>query len=191
MKRYSLLNFTILGGRLLCFLQVCLFIVLTLLFIHVMISPAFYAETEFVPLAKNTSVFSYTMVERWGEHQSIPQNTVSLDQVEIFSLIFNYLRLSAILLFTFLAIKDFLSILGSVKTGETFRSGNVYSFRRIGIYLFMLFILSGFMQVTTDEVRFRGYFLNLTPLTLTILAFIMGEIFAQGNQLSEENQLTV
>ena len=191
MKRYSLLNFTIFAGQLLCYLQVCLIVVLTLVFIHVMISPSFYAGTEFVPLAKNTSVFSYTMVERWGENRNIPHNTVSLDQVEIFSLIFNYLRLSAILLSTFLATKEFLNILRSVKFGETFRSSNVYSFRRIGIYLFILFILSGFMQVTTNEVRFRGYFLNLSPLILTVLAFIMGEIFAQGNQLSEENQLTV
>jgi hypothetical protein len=94
----------------------------------------------------------------------------------------------ALILFT---IKEFSTVIESVKSIETFHQKNILSFRKMHKYLFIIFILSSITIINAQEANFYSYSLQLTPLILSVAALVMAEIFKQGNQLLEESQLTI
>jgi hypothetical protein len=78
-----------------------------------------------------------------------------------------------------------------VRVIQTFRKANVKSFRKIGKYFLLIFILTSFSIVIFEQGMFYGFSLSFTPLVLMFVAYILAEIFKEGNDLSEENQLTI
>lgn len=191
MKRNTLLHLASLSGRLLLIFNILFFLGMTFIFIHVQVSPESYAGRKFSIIKPEGTIFYVSKSENWGDASSLDGNLVSLDQLTTASLYFNYLQIGAILTFTFLSIKAFLSVIRSVHFTGTFRSSNVEAFRKIGLWLLFVCILSGFSSVSTDFMNQRTYYLRITPLLLTLLSFIMAEIFKEGTELSEENQLTI
>ena len=79
----------------------------------------------------------------------------------------------------------------SVKSFKTFQKNNVYSFRKIGKYIFIIFLLSSYIKVRFQQGGISGTHINFTPLLLGLVAFIMAEIFKEGNELEVENNLTI
>lgn len=190
MKKNNLLNFCILLCKGFCVLQVAAFVALTVAFIHFQVNPDYY---DFKPakFSSGDAMFSYSFTEKWSAQPSPDNSELSLNQITVFSLYLNYLQFSLMILFTFLSVREFVKVVTSVTRIETFRISNIYSFRKIGKYLLIVFILSGFSVIHFKEATFRSYSLHLMPLMLMIFSYIMAEIFREGNNLSEENQLTI
>ena len=79
----------------------------------------------------------------------------------------------------------------SVKELKTFQETNVLSFRKIGKYVLIIFIITCYSALTFQNGRISGFYFTPNLLILSLLAYIMAEIFKEGNNLEEENKLTV
>jgi len=91
----------------------------------------------------------------------------------------------------FLITREFQNIVGSVKHFNTFKKDNVISFSRIGKYLLLFFLLTSYSVIEFQEGKNTETHISFIPLFFALLAFIMAEIFKEGNILMEENELTV
>ena len=91
----------------------------------------------------------------------------------------------------FLSVKEFQKVLQSVMSIQTFQIINVQSFRRIGIYILVIFLLTSYDYIVFQQGGFSRVHFSFTLLPLMILAFIMAEIFKEGNLLKTENELTI
>ena len=115
----------------------------------------------------------------------------AFSKLKLFSLYFNYIKISIILLFIFLYVKEFQNIIESVKEIRTFQEENVLSFKKIGKYLLIITILMSYSSYAFQGGVKNAFYVSSTPLILSLLAYVMSEIFKEGNKLLEENKLTV
>ena len=107
------------------------------------------------------------------------------------SLYILYLQYVGILFFLFLTTREFQKVMLSVRNLETFKKENVLSFKRIGKYIFAFYILISCSSVEFKEGGYSWFHWSVTPLFFILFAFIMAEIFKEGNVLEEENDLTI
>lgn len=161
------------------------FTLLTLLFVHIQINREFYQD-KLVKIDKSFISYNPSLEINTGAN-----NVFVLGQLNTSSLYFNYLRYSSLLILFFLSIREFKKILKSVQSLETFRNDNVKSFRCIGQYVFVYFILSSFYWYQFNEIGFSGFAFSFTPLIIMLFAFILAEIFKEGNLLLEDKELTI
>ena len=91
----------------------------------------------------------------------------------------------------YLAIKQFQNVLKSVENLETFKTTNVQAFQKIGVYCLIISGLSWITMWDFGNYHVSGFHLDFDFLIIALLAFIFAEIFKEGNQLMEENKLTV
>ena len=128
-----------------------------------------------------------------------PETNITPEDSEVFmmdkltnaSLIFNFLQQSILLFLVFLCINEFRKVIISVKTITTFQQQNVLSFRSIGKYMIYYFVLSSISYYDFEQGNQTGFHLEFTSLIITLFAYILAEIFKEGNKLAEENKLTV
>lgn len=127
----------------------------------------------------------YTIQEVFHvSEEAAPLHPFAIKNIKPLSLYVVYLQFCAIFFCSFMIFKEGIKIINSIKCLESFKEGNVNSFKRMGKYFFFIFLLSGFALVVADNGEFRGIFFNFT-------AYIMAEIFKQGNVLQEEIQNTI
>jgi len=142
-----------------------------------------------------SSVFKTSISKSYKIHVDgkVPEDSevFTLNKLKYSSLYFNFIKLSIVLLFSFLCVKEFQNVIESVKEINTFQKRNVSSFRRIGKYLLVIFILMSYSSFTFQQGGTSGFYISFTVLILSLLAYIMAEIFKEGNKLLEENILTV
>lgn len=178
----------------------CLLIALTFLIssaalIHWHINPDFYSHYSLVDVGLQPnpygSTISYIIKESWVIEGQETVNAFTLDNIKAASLYLIYLQISAVGLLSFLIFREFWKIISSVRQIQSFRLNNIISFRKIGKYFFILFLLISFKIVIVEQGAFYGFYLYLTPLFLMLVAYILGEIFKEGNKLFEESQYTV
>ena len=186
MKKNKLLNIAIIICKLLQIFYVFVFIVLTGILIHYQTSPASYKEIKF-----DTKNISFNIDYPETSEEKLINESNHLNEIKNSSLFLNYFQFSIILLFIFLSVKEFNKIINSVKNLQTFQNNNVNSFRKIGKFIFMIFLLMSFSLTPIKEVSKVGFHIEFTPLILTLLAFILAEIFKEGSLLKQENDLTI
>ncbi len=107
------------------------------------------------------------------------------------SLYFNYFKFSAILIFLFLSFHQFKKILKSVRKLKTFHQTNVTAFKKIGNYCLFVGALSVFSYWEFGDVAKVSFSIPFNILFIALISFILAEIFKEGNNLMEENKLTV
>jgi len=90
-----------------------------------------------------------------------------------------------------LCIKEYQNIIQSVKSFSTFKQKNILSFKRIGKYLLIYFIVTSYTEIHYNEGGTSTLDFNFTALLLMLTSFIMAEIFKEGSKLQQENDLTV
>lgn len=194
MKKNSLLNIAIIICKFFRLFYVVAFIILTGFFIHFQISPSSYKNIDF-----ETKINEYKFSVNTTTTNKILVNGISPDDTEVFtldklkfsSLYFNYIKLSIVFLFSFLCIKEFQNVIESVKEIKTFQKRNISSFTRIGNYLLVIFILMSYSSISFEQGGISRLYISFTFLILSLLAYIMAEIFKEGSKLLEENKLTV
>jgi hypothetical protein len=185
MTKNNLLNAAIVICKVLQSAYILVFVVLTAFFIHIQVDKEFYKDKA---VTINKTSISYTASNTIDSDDNIK---LKLDQMTTTSLYVTYFRYSCLLILLFLSIREFKKIMKSVQSLKTFRNDNVKSFRRIGQYVFVYFLLSSFYSYQFNEVGYSGFALSFTPLIVMLLAFIMAEIFKEGNLLLEDKELTI
>ncbi len=194
MEKNTILNITIFLCGLSRVFYALFGMVLLFFFIHLQVSPSFYddfywVETEQkneIPTIIHSKIKSADEINWKEDTEAYPVSSITT-----FSLYYTFFQLMGILTFFYLATFEFQRVVESVKDLKTFQERNVKAFRRIGNYFlgiaafsFYSHIAFGNNFVTEIEERF------VTLFTI-LIAFILAEIFKEGNKLQEENQLTV
>lgn|SRR5690606_15963524 len=190
MKKNQLLSFATLFLKLMCLITIIGVLASAVMLVHWHFNPDYYAKINMV--GTEGSTFGYSVKTTWATDDHAYQETpFALNNIKPLSLYLIYIQLSAISLILFLLYVEVIRIIDSVKIVQSFRKRNVSSFRKIGKLLFALSLLLSFKIVKADMGYYHGFFVHFTPLILMLTAFILSEIFKEGNALLEENKFTV
>ncbi|WP_035479288.1 DUF2975 domain-containing protein [Gelidibacter mesophilus] len=184
MTKNNLLNLAIVICKILQSFHIVALIVLTVLFVHIQIDGNFYSDKVITVENQNLTYNASMAMNSENKGQT-------LDQMSTVTLYLTYIKYAGILAFLFFSIREFQKIIKSVKNLATFQNMNFKSFRRIGQYVFIYFLLSSFYSYEFGFNSYIGFIPSLTPLTVTLVAFIMAEIFKEGNLLMEDKELTI
>lgn len=210
MKKNTLLSIAIVICKFIRVVYVLIFLIFTGFFVHLQINPSYYEHVDFNSELNykgfylkgkgykkaNDGIFTISRYEKSkytiGDNEFIEDSEVyTLSKLNTFSLYFNFIKFSAVLFLSFLCFGEFQKVIGSVKELKTFQETNVLSFRKIGKYVLIIFIITCYSALTFQNGRISGFYFTPNLLVLSLLAYIMAEIFKEGNNLEEENKLTV
>ena len=132
-----------------------------------------------------------------GEEKS-EVNRFTLSTFQPHALYILFLQTTAVIIIWMLIFSEIRKVIQSVFEIETFRNRNVLSFKKIGRLFLILFFLHSFTYFSTKSgtsVTELGTHYNFTiylyPLICALAAFILAQIFHEGNKLKEESQLTI
>lgn len=159
------------------------------IFIHFQINPSSYGEFP-INISDSPSIFRID-TESYKGGKVIDINDLKLTSWNTASLYFTFLQYIASLILIYLSIDEFKKILLSVKKLETFRNTNVNAFRKIGFYCLLISFLNIFSYYEFGDYSKITFSISLNALPFALLAFILAEVFKEGNNLLEENQLTI
>ncbi|WP_178986172.1 DUF2975 domain-containing protein [Winogradskyella helgolandensis] len=195
MTKNTLLNTAIWVTRLLKITLIIATIGITSLFIYAQIDKDTFADQEIV-LKVNPGIIGFSTIGSsvWKydtkdtNYDLIPYTFGKLKTV---SLYINYFKVIFIALLIFLILRAFETIMLSVKTLHTFSSRNAKLFRKIGVYIIVITILISYTVFRFESGDQTVLQISLTPIVYTLLAFIMAEIFKEGENLRAENDLTI
>ncbi len=195
MTKNTLLNIAILVSRLLKSILIIATIVLTGLFVYAQIDKETFADKEIV-LKANPGVtrVSYIVSTVWKENTKDARydfKPYTFEKLKKVSLYINYFKGLGVAVLMFLIIRAFETIMLSVKTLKTFSRSNVKLFRQIGIHIILVTILTSYTVLRFESGDQTMLHLSLTPVIYMLLTFIMAEIFKEGDNLREENDLTI
>lgn len=189
MTKSTLLNIAITLSKIVKVVFVLLFISLTVIFVHLQIDRNFYSSKN---ITINTNSENYSFAAKWKVNTDEDYNKIfTIKNIKTSSIYLMYFKYIGMLIALTLCIKEFQKVMESVRAAKTFGEGNVVSFRRIGKYILIYGILASYVSMSFENGGFRGINLPFTALFLMLFAFIMAEIFKEGNLLKEENDLTV
>jgi hypothetical protein len=189
MNKNSLLNIANFFCNFFKLLIGILIITITIGFIHFQFDSNYYNEWS-MEKPENDSVIRFEK-ESFVAHKPTDSQNLRLTDWKTSSLYFNYFKFISILIFIYLSINQFKKVLKSVSKLETFQRTNVRAFRKIGYYCLLIAGLSFFSYLEFNYYSKNSISIPLNILLIALLAFILAEIFKEGNNLMEENQLTV
>jgi hypothetical protein len=197
MTKNRLLNVAIFICKSFRLIYIILFIIFTGFFIHFQIDSSSYKKFNFndFSIENNTDlhfIFVHKSKFSYNNEKAPEDNEVyKIDKLTTVSSFFLYIEIALCMILSFLCLKEFQDVLQSVKRINTFEERNVTSFRKIGKYLFFIFILSSYSHLSFRNGDITSLSFSITLPCLIILSFIMAEIFKEGSMLSEEVNLTV
>ncbi|PCH75381.1 MAG: hypothetical protein COB98_09010 [Flavobacteriaceae bacterium] len=196
MKKQSLLgiaSFLCKTGQILCIIS---FMLLCIITIYGKIDPSNAKKIEINFNGKYThAIFNYSTSYKINDPSTntvLPDSEVfTFYKLTAFGLILLISQWTLMLLIIFLSLKEFRKLIKSVENISTFQQQNVQAFRTIGKYLIIYFFLSNYSYYGFEQGTQLSYHLDLTSLVIALFAYILAEIFKEGNKLAEENSLTV
>lgn len=162
----------------------------TAFFVHLLSNPANYREWSVIPLLKST-LFSYRVVERWNGSGASDVSLFLFSNISKTSICINYLQFLLQVVLFFVVLGEFSKVIRSVMNIETFHMKNVTSFRKISKYLLAICLLSSITIIDFKDASLREFSPSFSLLCYSIIAYIFSMVFYQGNQLYEEEKLTV
>lgn len=185
-------------GILVCIIAKILFLVgiigYTVGFVYVQQRPDIAERITFSPFDRNgLNMEIHASAEDAAFTKSI-SNKMMIDfkDVSTLSLYLIYFQWTAILLLSFLCVRGIYKVLISIKNKDVFNKKNVRIFKRIGLYLLFIFLLSSYWSISTKSAAtFDKINPAFIPLFLMIGAFILSGVIKNGQTLQEENELTV
>jgi hypothetical protein len=194
MTKNILLNIGVIICKFLRLFYIVIFLILTGIFVHYQISPSTYQNVDFDSKVNSTG-FTLKKSSSYKIHVDgkLPKDSevFTFDKLKYSSLYFNFIKFTIVMLLSYLCVKEFQRVIESVKKIKAFQKRNISSFRRIAIYLSIIFLLVSYWSFSFEQGGTSGFYFYFEPLILALLAYIMAEIFKEGNDLLEENKLTV
>lgn len=199
MIKNRLLNIAIGSCKFLKLIYILSIILTTIIFIHIQIDREVYNDIKINHTGTTPTTFSIGLNKSYSDKWKDPYNEVYvLEKLTTTTIYLIYFKFTCIFILLFLSIKEFQNIIQSVKRLDTFRLNNILSFRQIGKYSILYFILTllYFILNFNNTLYFgQGGFsqtsISFTPLFFALISFILAEIFKEGNKLQQENELTV
>lgn len=203
MTKNRLLNIAIAICKFTKIIYILSFIATTVIFIHIQIDREAYNDIKINHTGNTPTTFSIGLnksySDNWKDPSTLKGNEVNVLKKSTTTTIYLiYFKFTCIFILLFLSIKEFQNIIQSVKRLDTFRQNNIISFRQIGKYsiLYFLLILLYFALSFNNSLYFgQGTFsqtsISFTPLLFALISFILAEVFKEGNKLQQENELTV
>jgi hypothetical protein len=198
MTKNKLLNIAIGICKFLKLIYILSFVVITIIFIHIQIDKEAYNDLKINHTDPQTTL-SVGINKSYSNKWENPYNEVYvLEKLTTTTIYLIYFKFACIFALLFLSIKEFQNIIQSVKRLDTFRLNNILSFRKIGKYLILYFMLT--LLYFTLSFKNTLYFgqggfsqtsISFTPLLFALISFILAEIFKEGNKLQQENELTI
>ena len=161
----------------------------TLFLIHFHIRPSAYNDFK-ITKPENSSFLKFETENSTGKEQ-VDFEQMKLTDWKTGSLLFTYFQYASMLILIYLSIHQFSAVLKSVKKLKTFQKTNEIAFRRIGYYCLAIFFLSFLTYWEFGDYSKSNISISFNPLAFALFAFILSEIFKEGNKLKEENELTV
>lgn len=116
---------------------------------------------------------------------------VPLSEYGTFYFYFLCLRAMTLVVILYLILQTVLKVIRSISSLKTFQMENIESFRLMGKYFLLWFL------VTIPSLKFIGSSfqigigLNFKYAVFGLICFVLAEIFSEGNKLMEENNLTI
>lgn len=157
----------------------CLFI-----FIHWHFNAEAYSSTRLI--LPSRGIFTYSTNNYVDD-----SNIFWLSEMTFFSIWKLQIQLSSYLLVLLLIFKEIKSIINSVHHINTFRVGNINSFYKVAKYFIYLFFLSTYVSFDTTEGSFINFSIRVTPLLFALGSAVLAIIFEEGNNLFDDNKLTI
>ena len=195
MTKNTLLNTAVWVTRLLKIILVIAAIGITSLFVYAQIEKDTFAEEEIVLKANPSYLGVSTIVsDVWKddtEDAKYDSKPYTFGKLKTVSLYINYFKIISVAMLLFLILRAFETIMLSVKTLNTFSSRNAKLFRKIGVYIIVVTILISYTVLRFESGSQTIAHLSLTPVIYMLLAFVMAEIFKEGENLRAENDLTI
>ena len=195
MTKNTLLNIAILVSRLLKIILIIAAIVLTGLFVYAQIDKETFEDKEIV-LSENSSLMGFSILDSnvWKDdtkNAKYDLNPYTFGKLKTISLYVIYIKGLIIMALIYLSITAFEKIVLSVKSLKTFSTNNARLFRKIGKYMIFILILTSYSVLRFESGVQSKMSISFTPFIYVLLAFIMAEIFKEGNSLKQENDLTI
>lgn len=194
MTKNTLLNIAIFLSRLLKIALIITTIGLSGLFVYAQIYKETFEDKEIV-LRGNASFVGVSNIQTtvWKDANAVDYDMkpYTFGKVEIVSLYMNFFKALIVAVLLFLILRNFERIMLSVKSIKTFSRTNVKRFRQIGIYVVFVSILMSYTVLRFENGNQTISNTSLAPIIYVVLAFVMAEIFKEGEGLREENDLTI
>lgn len=142
---------------------------------------------ENIRMVEDGSVFKF---ETKSIEDGIPVSD-PLSEYGSFYFYFLCLRSLIIVGIIFMILQTALKIIRSISSLETFRMENIQSFRMMGKYFLLWFLISIPVIKQLSHTMRIGVDLDLKIAVFALVCFVLAEIFSEGNKLMEENKLTI
>ena len=169
MKKNTLLSIASLACKLINAIILITIITATALFIHFQLDKSAYQNWDFIDQKSGSSIISLESKIDYSKNSE----TVSASLI-------------------FMSIRLFGKVIASVKNRKTFENINAFAFKRIGIYCFIIGIISSYDYYDFEtQYKLTRISLNLTFYIIALIAFVLSEIFKEGNKLKLESDLTI
>jgi len=197
MTKNRLLNIAVTICKIIKLMYIAVIILITVAFIYMKTDNNYFEgkNIRFDTPSDNASSmipFNYTSTNKWKYNSSINDHDIyNINNITTYSYCVIYLKFMTMLILLHLCIKEYQNIIQSVKSFSTFKQKNILSFKRIGKYLLIYFIVTSYTEIHYNEGGTSTLDFNFTALLLMLTSFIMAEIFKEGSKLQQENDLTV
>ncbi|GAB3200368.1 hypothetical protein ABID22_003572 [Pontibacter aydingkolensis] len=198
MERNKLLTIALAVSNIFRVLIIVFITLFTFGIIHYQFNPDLYSKVELsgynFRTAANLSTSFYTSAFEFTSAigtKPASRGPIYVQDASNLSLIIFYLQHVIILAIWVLMLQQIARLIQSVKVLQTFRQNNSNVFRKIGRYCLLIFIMTGFRWMETENASYFGIYINYLPLMFMLGAFILAEIFDEGNKLYEAEQLTI
>jgi hypothetical protein len=166
--------------------KLCLYLLYTMLILAVL-------GLGYVVLGGDLSVFSMVTFTDSGFMLSTGHAAQDASPVTVPKglLLFYGLKACLMMVGYLLVVRESLLVVDSIQSLETFRQRNITSFRKIGQLFIALFLVNLF-HFGMDDGAWE-LTIQFEPIYLlgTLIGYVLAEIFREGNNLMEEQKLTI
>ena len=116
---------------------------------------------------------------------------VYLNDLKPFSIYFTFFQLILSVIFSYLIVQEVIRILKLVQEFQPFNAANIKSFQRLGYLCLSILVLNSFHFLNTNKTSFISFGISYSLLIFMLVAFILAEIFREGQKLYEQEKLTI
>jgi len=200
MKRNKLLYLTLLLSRAIRVILMAGLVLLVIVFIHWHLNPDHYKSVQLTVDNGSISFFegkteAAKPVPSLTNDPFLPGGVSGkrafLNDLKPFSIYFTFFQLVLSLILSYYIFREVITILKSVQVFQPFIAANISSFQRIGYLCLSILALNSFHFLHTNQTSFISFSINYSLLIVVLITFILAEIFKEGQNLYEQDKLTI
>jgi hypothetical protein len=147
--------------------------------------------TAFLLIHNGDSLPNWIQLTETNIIASTEANATTNENIQIGQVLFSFTKVILVLIVVILIIRNFIQIIKSVKSQNTFREQNIRNFQQVGLYFLVIFFINIFNIEYANNAATISLAFTPEYLLYAITAYILAEVFKEGNKLSEDNKLTI